>query len=251
VIVFRLFLLSSLAHASLTTALRPLSAPPVFPAGVSSPSLFAVEVNLVKRYSDEVSEVTRGIVPGTPLKERKRRIFEMQQRLNAETKAALDKSAPGAVEQKKIEKVFASLVAHPVARVDAVIQYDKRGDVGFCFGRAMLVHAMLLEQGVRPEQIAKIFALGKLLYKKQLWDFHMATLVRGEGTWWVVDSLFEKVLPYDEWMRRVTLFGVNRQYPEVRFFVTDPRKFQPAYAAYRASDLREPELREYFNALFP
>jgi len=250
VIALKVFVLFSLAHASLSTALRPLSAPPIYPAGVFSPSLYAIGDNLVKRYGDEISEVTRGIALGTKLKERKRLIFEMQQRRNGETKAAIDKSTPAAVNQIIIEKVFTTLVAHPVARVDAVTKYDKRGDVGFCFGRAMLVHSLLLKEGVRPEQIAKIFAVGKLLYKKQLWDFHMATLVRGEGTWWVVDSLFDKILPHAEWMRRVALFGINREHPEARFFVTDPRKFQPAYAAYRAYDLREPELEEYFNALF-
>ena len=249
-ITFEIFLFLALAQASVSTALKPLSVPPVYPAGVSSPALFALDDNLVKRYADEVGEVTRVLAPGTSLKERKRKIFEMQSRRNAETLAALDRSAPAAVENKTIEKVFAALVSHPVARVDAVTQYDKRGDVGFCFGRAMLVHSLFVREGVKPAQLAKIFAVGKLRYKKQLWDFHMATLVRGEGTWVVVDSLFDKPLPHAEWVRRVTEFAINRTTPEIRFFVTDARKFQPAYAAYRQHDLLEPDLKNYFDALF-
>jgi hypothetical protein len=79
----------------------------------------------------------------------------------------------------------------------------------------------------------------------------MATMVRGEkGQWWVVDSLFDHPLPHGEWMKRAARFDDRKDAPRVRFYVTDARKFQPAFGRYRARDFGIPELKPYFTELF-
>lgn len=249
--------LSTLAFAAtgLKPALAILSAPPLFPDGMVAPYTNTVQENLIDAFAEERRVAGLGLKTLTK-PERQRRLSEQWATKNAIAARALeasrvtDEAHPGA-DAKTIEAVYHELVENPVTRVDAVTRYDKRGDVGFCFGRALWVHYRLLRRGIPPAQIAKIFAVGKLRYKKQLWDFHMATLVKGaDGKWWAIDSLFEKPLPDDEWRKRAWTFGASQTAPEVRFYVTDPRKFQPAYPAYERKTLTLPELKPFFSELF-
>ncbi len=149
------------------------------------------------------------------------------------------------------QKIYQSLVANEVSKVDAVLRYDPVGDVGFCFGRATMVHYLLLQAGVKPQQIAKIFAVGNLLYRDQLWNFHMATMVKGEkGKWWVIDSLFNRVLSHSEWMNKALTLDTDPKLAQLRFYVSDPRKFQPSYGQYRLEYFQQAELKPYFSDLF-
>jgi len=247
-----LFLFSALAGIGLKPALRKLSEPPTLSAGQATPYSGELEEKLIETFAEERRLANAEIPKTADKKERQRHLFATWSRKNDGVAERLAKSGgqPGA-DEKTILEVYRELAENPVARVDAVTRYDKRGDVGFCFGRAMLVHYLLLIRKIAPENIAKIFAVGKLRYKNQLWDFHMATMVRGwDGQWWVIDTLFEKPLPFDEWRKMATAFGASREFPEVRLFVTDPRKFQPNYPAYRLSDLSVPELKPFFSQLF-
>jgi hypothetical protein len=141
-------------------------------------------------------------------------------------------------------------VRNPVAKVEAAAHYDRLGNIGFCFGRAALAHYLLLQNGVRPEHIAKIFIVGNLKYGSQIWEFHEATMVTGErGMWWVIDPLFEKMLSHVQWMERAKQFDVKSLEPQLRFYVTDARKFQPSFGMYRTDYFLQPELRRYFSAL--
>lgn len=212
----------------------------------------AVGMNLIRTLAEE-KRVAQAELPKKMSKhDRQQHLFQVYETRNREVSEWLSKDpSPGKADAKTIQEVFVELSHNPISKVDAVTRYDKRGDVGFCFGRALMVHYQLLGRGVPQSQMAKIFAVGKIRYKNQLWDFHMATLVKAtDGKWWVIDSLFEKPIPASDWMRRVTGFGVNRTFPEVRFYVTDPRKFQPSYPEYRLEQLTLPDLRPYFDDLF-
>ena len=150
----------------------------------------------------------------------------------------------------KISRVYKQVENHEVASVAKVGRYDNRGDIGFCFGRAMLTHHLLLHEGFEQRVLAKIFAIGKLRYGSIFWNFHMATMVRnGNGEPYVIDTLYPAPLRVSDWMQKTALLGAKRKKSQVLFYVTDPRKFQPAYGSYSMQQMQIPELSQYFEDL--
>lgn len=134
--------------------------------------------------------------------------------------------------------------AHPVARLDQLETYDPQKLTGFCFGRAMAVHTLARERGVKPLSIKKQFIVGDLKAseaKQTEWRFHVTTLVKGnDGKWYAIDPIFPRVLTqvewiqktrsiWDEWYKTSNIFKepqsriyvVNRHgvLPEIRSFV--------------------------------
>lgn len=175
--------------------------------------------------------------------------------LQAHTKQAKRGGAP-VMDRKFFAEIHAGISSHPVAGKAGETKYDMSQKVGFCFGRAAYVHLELSRRGVRQEDMLKIFAFGKLLHTGMIWDFHVATAVLGSEApshtrkWWVIDSLFEFPLELDEWMKRVTHFSVLKTYPDVRFYATDPRKFQPVSGEYSSETLSNPAFMGYFEDLY-
>lgn len=249
-----LVLISFVAYAksAVEPAVAKMSVEPIFAGDVLPVYTHPLETNLIQVFHEEMPLAKATVKPKATWKEKSQQIYSFLHEQNEKVRVALEKtSSTSGASEKVIQTTFDQLANNRVSKVEAVRKYDQRGDVGFCFGRAAMVHYLLLQNGIPQSQIAKIFAVGKLRYDNLLWDFHMATMVRGpQGKWRVIDSLFDKPLVYDEWMKRVSEFGTNTQYPQVRFYVTDPRKFQPAYAQYRVEDFNIPELKPYFQALF-
>lgn len=99
------------------------------------------------------------------------------------------------------ERILDSLFFHPtVAEIhndNYLVPNAKElfKDVGYCFGRAMYVHEVLLKLGVSKNAIKKIWAVGPMKSDGILWDFHVATMVKlDNGKWAVIDSIFKDKL---------------------------------------------------------
>ena len=150
----------------------------------------------------------------------------------------------------KILSVFNKIKNHKVTDTKRNKNYDKYGDIGFCFGRAFYAHYLLRKMKVPQVSIAKLFIVGRLMYLGQLWNFHMATTVKGaDNKWWVLDTLFKKPMELQDWAEKTLNFGIKRSQSQARIYITDPRKFQPAFGAYSKEHFQIPELSKYFDEL--
>jgi hypothetical protein len=150
---------------------------------------------------------------------------------------------------KEILEIYNKVKTHKVTDTSNNKNYDPYGDIGFCFGRAFYVHYLLRKLNVKQHNIVKVFVVGRLKYLGKLWNFHMATAFKNKQGWWVVDTLFEKPLSLKEWAIRAGGFGIKRDMSQARIYITDPRKFQPAYGAYTSELLSIKELKQYFSRL--
>lgn len=233
--------------------LQRLNVEPLFqPEG---PTFFSHQLddNLIRVYFQEIAKAKASIGLKPPKAERNRLLSAAMAVLNDEAKVLLRKAGRagrlGNLDRAKL--VHAALESHPASRRAAAAAYDPTGAIGFCFGRAAFVQSLMLAAGARQSDLAKIFAIGPLKVGPTVWTYHMATMVRDDGgNWWVVDNLFDHLMPVEEWMGMAALFDVKPSLPQVRFYVTDPRKFQPAYGAYRLEDFNIPALRGFFLDLF-
>jgi len=205
---------------------------------------------LVKLYAEEFHAAKKKAGSKTSKTKRNHLIHLEFKQKNEKLIKLLKKSTTKATSKTTADEIFKALSTNEVSKVGAVGKYDIRGDVGFCFGRATMVHYLLLKKGIKQSQIAKIFALGNLRYRKRFWEFHMATLVKGTGNWWVIDSLFEKVMSHEQWIKRVAAFDPQKNRSQVRFYTTDARKFQPQYPKYASETFKHPLIKKYFEALF-
>ena len=148
------------------------------------------------------------------------------------------------------EKILAKVRENPVAKLEAMQSYDPTGQLGFCFGRALLVHYYLREAGVSQEDIAKIFSAGELRVGHKIWNFHVAVMVRdSEYGFLVIDPIHEKPMPLDDWRALTADFDIKGKLSRARFYVTDPRKFLPSFGAYDIAQLENEHLKSYFTDL--
>ena len=216
--------------------LIPLAEPPHFEKGGEVPYTYPVETDLVALFSSTYSK----------------KAYEQWKPKNETLAQTLkNNSFAGVADAALIQSVYRELVEHPVAKEQNVSPFDPNGDLGYCFGRALLVHSLLRKKKIPQRDIAKLFIVGKLTYRHLMWDFHVTTLVRGQDKgWWAIDSLYEKPLPATEWMKRAENLATNQKRPEVLFALTDPRKFQAGHGSYRAEHLRNPSIYSYFKGLF-
>lgn len=229
------------------------------------PYSHAVDVDLLKLHDDEMRAIKRSWDEGpskeqraskTATREAQNQFFHQKvTAFNAQTFVALEKAAHSHAAAKKdyhvlVERVLAEVGRNPVARLDQLANYDEGGQIGFCFGRALLIHHLLLKAGVDQGDLAKIFNFGQLMVGKQLWTFHVAVLIRDSvAGFLVVDPLQAKPLPYKEWIAINTQYDIKGRLSRARFYVTDPRKFLPAFGAYDARQLADPVLKTYFDDL--
>lgn len=114
-------------------------------------------------------------------------------------------------EFRQLEKTFLS---SPEVQVDR--QFDRKGHLGLCYGRAFAAHLMANLAGVDSSAIRKIVVTGNLINKvsRQEWQYHVATMVRVKaekhGTesfdWYVLDSLWGAdvgLLPAERWISKI------------------------------------------------
>lgn len=129
-------------------------------------------------------------------------------------------------------------------------EFDNSNEIGFCFGRAMLVHYFLIKAGIDPQDILKIFTLGELLVDHQFWHFHVAIMLRDSMHGYIiVDPLFENPLAYKTWIEKIHQYEIKYPFSRARFYITDPRKFLPASGFYDLASLSQQILRGYFNKI--
>jgi hypothetical protein len=238
---------------TLEKLLARLNEPPGSFSSSTSPYTHEMGENLQRLYHEEVRLANASIDRKLPKPEKFRLIFGL---LSQKNKQVDDKLSAFARQSTKKDygniamEAFAQLSNNAVTKRGSHPRYDPSGTIGYCFGRAAYVHYLLLRAGVPQQHIAKIFGLGKLKWEQGLWDYHMATMIPADdGQWLVIDNLFEKVLTHREWMERVAQFDIKKDLSQVRFYVTDPRKFQPAYAQYSLSNFNIPELKDFFDDL--
>lgn len=154
------------------------------------------------------------------------------------------------VQSTEALEILNSVAAHPVIGSNVAQRYDPTQEIGFCFGRAAYVHIELLRRGVAAQNIAKVFVMGGLFVDNIGWDFHVATIAQDEsGTWWAIDSLFKAPLPLEDWMYEVAKWDANQKFPGLRFYFTQPTKFQALKGSYDSGSFYSDVYHKYFEDL--
>ena len=183
-------------------------------------------------------------------------LHQKAKKLNIQTvqkplKTLLGKKEQQSSFKRNYKKLAASVLdavhQNPVTHYQAIGKYDQGGHIGFCFARALLVHHLLLKNGVSQGDIFKIFAMGEMIYNRQLWNFHVAVVVRDDDHGFiVVDPLVKRPMPYLEWLQVTERYDVKKTKPQVRFYLADARKFLPATGEYTKDDIFQPFLKSFF-----
>jgi hypothetical protein len=242
---------------NLDSALQTLNQPavptPAYPVSLNE--------NLTTHYAEEIRQISqawnespqkRSASLKTVLRKTKNTFFQDRvHALNAPLTQWIQQAAIAAIDHRGTSvRVLKKVVHHPVASIEKTYLRKRAGEIGYCFGRALLVHHELLAAGVPQGDIVKIFALGELSVEKQLWNFHVAVGVRDpkEGIL-VVDPLFAEVRGIGQWMNEIEAYDIKAPFSRTRFYPTDPRKFLPAFGAYHKDQLTDPILSTYFQAL--
>lgn len=145
--------------------------------------------------------------------------------------------------------VIAYVEAHETASTKKVFDYDDGDQIGFCFGRALLVHYLLLKAGVSQEHLVKVFALSDLMLGGQIWQFHVAMMIKNADGSIVVDPLYGAPARLDDWMSNVASLDIKKPWSRTRFYFTDPRKFMPSPGRYSVEAFSQEVIRTYFYDL--
>lgn len=148
----------------------------------------------------------------------------------------------------ELDALYLKASTNPVADYANVKRYDPKGNIGFCFGRAMNVHLEALRAGVAQENVKKVWAVGTMKANNILWQHHVATMVRGEDKlWYVLDPEYNKVLSLRDWMKEVKQMDTNGK---LMFYATDAGRWGVYDSSgYLASTLKDPFYNNYFEDL--
>lgn len=114
---------------------------------------------------------------------------------------------------------------HSVVGWNARETYKRDGvEIGFCFGRAMFMHLMLLKMGVQKDSIKKIWAVGPMQTSNGItWGHHVSTIVYSREQGWVaVDTNHANPLPVKDWMAH---YKAQNTDGKLKFYITEPEKF--------------------------
>ncbi len=104
--------------------------------------------------------------------------------------------------------------------------YDPKGAIGFCFGRATIVHMEALIRGVNPDSIRKIWIAGDM----DKWGHHVATMIKGKDGWYVIDSNLGRVVKAEEWIDFYKPYKSNKSAKDIMVFITRADRFSPEHA---------------------
>ena len=271
--VFGLVILGSVIGGWMFWKFRPLDAwapiltslnqPPL--SGEISSDLVGIDRDLLEINRQEMAAIQnawekfsgqqeKGTRRGVMRNERNRFFFEKVKTLNQQNLSFLRETS-GAHEKNYREiarGILRRVNAHPLTNAKRVDQFHEGSQIGFCFGRALVIHYWLLEAGVPQGDILKIFNVGRLKVNGVLWRFHVGVMVRdAESGYIVIDPLEEndKILSYQQWVDLNSTYEMKSPLSRARFYVTDPRKFLPAFGAYHLDQLKHPVLTEYFDRL--
>lgn len=113
---------------------------------------------------------------------------------------------------------------HEVAGREAGPRYQRENvEIGYCFGRATLMHLLLLRLGLQKESILKVWAVGPMSAGNLTWGFHVSILayVRGQG-WMALDPNEAQPQALRSWMIK---FANQNSDKKLRFYITEPDRF--------------------------
>jgi hypothetical protein len=150
--------------------------------------------------------------------------------------------------QKTLSLLQKNLMDHPVAGRNPRVAYDdQNGQIGFCYGRALLVQKELERLGVSPDHIFKVFLVGELSQQGLLWDYHVATMyVDNSGRKWMIDSLNDEVMQLSGWYKSLHQYFLNPAEPRVRVYFAEASKFQARSGEFTHYDVLNPLYKTFF-----
>ena len=100
--------------------------------------------------------------------------------------------------------------------------YDTKGTIGFCFGRATIAHMEAVVRNVNPEAIRKIWIAGDM----GVWGHHVATMVKTDKGWLVLDTNVGHAITTDEWIAKYMPMKV-KDANDIMVFTTQAGRFSP------------------------
>lgn len=172
---------------------------------------------------------------------------------NAKVDALLMRATPTAIGYSKNEAkmIYKMLVTQPQVKNHA--HYDPEFTIGFCFGRAMIVHGIARNAYVKAGDqtvskknvpVRKIWVTGAM----GQWKHHVATMVAASEAnvgFWVIDNYVGSVMSAKSWMARLT-----SEFPaaNVMFNVTRANRFSEANSLrYYQVMLDDPFFNDFFR----
>lgn len=176
---------------------------------------------------------------------------EVMAQMNALSLQSSKDGAKSGLKAKEAKALYEEVTRHPIARLMNVKKYDPDSAMGFCFGRAMTAHFEALRMGVAKESIRKVYVVGamKALVGDIVWQFHVATAIKGtDGGWWVIDPFFGKVVKLEKWYERMYSHDKNGT---LRLYVSDANRLGATSGGhYDKSHLMMDFYNGYFKDLF-
>lgn len=238
-----------------------------------------VDLNLLNLPNQELSYLqSRSNIPNLEfeairrLKQKNRNIEKLPankiiQELNKITFAMLNEYQPKDSTDNRFDgldinytgKILNSFNQHPIASFSAADRKYSRTDteIGYCFGRAMYFHQLLLRLGVDENSIKKIWAVGPMSAGSITWQFHVAIAVRGlSGEWFVIDPVYSSPNPGksklpspEEWYQSFLPQNKNK---DLRIYITEPEKFGVSAPKYNVTDLglRLSSKQDFYRGFF-
>ncbi|MES2768722.1 MAG: hypothetical protein V4596_06200 [Bdellovibrionota bacterium] len=202
-----------------------------------------LHTNLLKEFEVELGKLKSTATRDKVFRRKNEELLSDLQKVSKRSKSGLTES--------QAQDLNGFLIQHPIAGDQGIRKYSgKNSMLGFCFGRATLAHLELLRRGVSPKDIRKIFVLGEMQYQKEIWELHVATVVKkADGGWWVLDGLFGKALELKEWYPQLLKIALSAKHPKIRIYVADPVKFLPISGAYNKKEMLRAEYNGFFKDL--
>jgi hypothetical protein len=129
----------------------------------------------------------------------------------------------------QIQEVYRAVDSNGAADLYKLPNYDPKGNMGFCFGRAVAAHIEALRSGIDRAQVRKVWAVGDFKSGNVNWRYHVATVVRdASGKWIAVDPIFGGPLPLGAWYLRMKAYENPTGPQNMRLFTTNAERFGPS-----------------------
>lgn len=117
-------------------------------------------------------------------------------------------------------------------------QAEEEKKIGYCFGRATLVHLLLLKMGIDKNAILKAWVVGphKSNDGQLDWGFHVAIMVQVDGYGWrlIDNGSGGRVYPLNMWFNAFNSYSTDKK---MRLYITNAQKFGPRIAKYSPLEL--------------
>jgi hypothetical protein len=127
---------------------------------------------------------------------------------------------------------------HPVVGRGARERYKRDGvEIGYCFGRAMYIHLLLLKMGVQKESIRKVWAVGptRTPDPNVNWGHHISIMVFTKEKGWVtIDTNEVKPQAIQSWSSTYFEKSIDKL---LKLYITEPEKFGIETAKYNPVNL--------------